>query len=441
LFDGKSVNPSIDSSSIHFLIKQISILLLLFFSCNPGQQSDVEITFWAMGTEGEYVQKLIPDFERRNPDIKVKVQRIPWTAAQEKLITAYASDNLPDVFQLGNTWVPQFAILNAIENLNEWIELSQKIKSENYFSGIWETNRINGSIYGIPWYIDTRVLFYRKDILEKAGFGPPPKSWDELYILSKKIKEVQNNPDKYAIYLPTNEWAPFVIFGLQAGSTLLKQNNSYGNFSGEAFKKAFEYLIRFHKEGLAPVGISRVTNVYQAFAEEYFAIYISGPWNVNEFKKWMKGGLRDKWMTAPLPGPNESTPGVSLAGGSSLVMSKKSRKKKEVWQFIEYLSESETQLKFYHLISDLPAVKSTWQDTSLKNNRYMKAFYEQFQYVVATPKIPEWEQIAFSKLQQYAEFAARDVMSVNETLRRLDDDVDNILEKRRWLMNKSKNNK
>ena len=64
----------------------------------------------------------------------------------------------------------------------------------------------------------------------------------------------------------------------------------------------------------------------------------------------------------------------------------------------------------------------------------MKAFYEQFLVVKATPKIPEWEQIAFSKIQQYAELASRDVMSVDEALKALDDDVNRILEKRRWLM-------
>jgi multiple sugar transport system substrate-binding protein len=391
-----------------------------------------------MGAEGEYVQKLIPDFEDQNPGIRVKVQMIPWTAAQEKLITAYASNNLPDVFQLGNTWIPQFTLLNAIENLDNWVRLSKKISSENYFTGIWNTNIIDNSLFGIPWYIDTRVLFYRVDILKKAGFNSPPQSWDELYILSKKIKELQNDPKKYAIYLPTNEWAPFVIFGLQAGSSLLKNNYTYGNFSGEKFKRAFEFLIRFHNETLAPIGISQVTNVYQAFAKEYFAMYISGPWNINEFKKWMTDTLRDKWMTAPLPGLDETNPGVSLAGGSSLVMSKKSNHKREVWQFIEYLSKPETQLKFYNLIFDLPAVKSSWQDTSLRNNPYIDAFYKQFQYVVTTPKVPEWEQIAYSKIQQYAELAARNVLSVDEALKRLDKDVDKILEKRRWLLSKSK---
>lgn len=421
-----------------FTLTSITILFIFNICCNFQKKDKLEILFWGMGAEGERIKALIPDFEKNHPEITVKVQMIPWTAAQEKLITAYASGNLPDIFQLGNTWIPQFVALGAIENLDYQIKKSNQINDINYFKGIWATNIIDSAVYGIPWYIDTRVLFYRTDVLQKVGFHSPPETWDELYEVSRKIKKMFKYQEKYAIYLPTNEWAPFVIFGFQANSTLLKDNNSYGDFSGENFKRAFEFLIRFHKEKLAPIGISKVTNIYQAFADAYFSMYISGPWNVPEFKRWMVGDLSDKWMTAPLPGPDSSTPGVSLAGGSSLVISKESDKKDESWKFCEYLSLPGVQIKFYRLVSDLPAVKSAWEDSSLKNDRYMKAFYQQFQHVVAAPKITEWEQIAFSKIQQYAEMAARGAMTPEEALKFLDKDVNEILEKRRWLLSKNK---
>ena len=65
-------------------------------------------------------------------------------------------------------------------------------------------------------------MFYRKDVFEKAGYNDPPKTWEELLDLCKKIKALHPDEEKYAIYLPTNEWAPFVMFGLQTGSSLLK---------------------------------------------------------------------------------------------------------------------------------------------------------------------------------------------------------------------------
>jgi multiple sugar transport system substrate-binding protein len=420
------------SAQIFFIV--ISISVLLFTSCSNKNDERKTIKFWAMGAEAEYLTKLVPEFEKLNPGIKIKVQQIPWTAAQEKLVTAFASDNTPDACQLGNTWIPQFAALNAIISLDEYIKESDQLSQERYFPGIWETNVIDKKVFGIPWYVDTRVMFYRKDVFEKAGYKNPPKNWNELLDLSKKIKSFYPKEEKYAIYLPTNEFAPFIMFAMQAGSSILKNNDTRGNFSGKEFKEAFKFLTDFHKQNLAPMGISQVTNVYQAFAEEYFSIYISGPWNIPEFKKWMKGNLADKWMTAPMPGYANEYPGVSLAGGSSLVIFKDSKYKKEVWKFFEYLSQPKTQLEFYKLLNNLPANKEAWQDSLLKNDPYMQAFYLQFMNVRATPKIPEWEQIAFSKVQQYAEYAARGVMSVDEALKNLDNDVDRILEKRRWLV-------
>ena len=160
-----------------------SFSLVLFYTCSQNVDKETIITFWAMGSEAEYVTKLVPEFEKRNPGIKVKVQAVPWNAAQEKLITAFASDNTPDACQLGNTWVPQFTYLNAITNLDEYITESSVVKKENYFEGIWDTNVLDSLVYGIPWYVDTRLIFYRADIFEQAGY----KIQSEL----KAQKEIQ----------------------------------------------------------------------------------------------------------------------------------------------------------------------------------------------------------------------------------------------------------
>lgn len=426
-----------------FYKKIITLSLIIFFvnyGCKSNSDNPVTIKFWAMGSEAEHISKILPEFEKRYPDIKVKVQQIPWTAAQEKLITAFASGNTPDICQLGNTWIPQFASLKAIINLNDFITESEIIKPDKFFSGVWETNIIDNKVYGIPWYVDTRLMFYRKDVFEKAGFKNPPKNWDELYSLCIKIKEQNKGQEKYPIFIPTNEWNSFIIFGLQAGAHLLKDKNTRGNFHSKEFKEAFEYLIRFHKENLTPFGMMQVTNVYQAMAEEYISIYFSGPWNIPEFKKWMTGNLSDKWATAPMPGYKNEYPGLSLAGGSSLVIFKRSENKNEAWKLIEFLCEPEIQLKVYSLTNNLPAVIDAWKDSSLSNDIYIKAFYQQLQHVTSASKIPEWEQIVFSKLQQYAEFAARGVMTTDAALKKLDEDADRILEKRRWLTFKSREN-
>lgn len=425
-------------STLPFKTVSVSALLLGALACvvpGCGREKDTrtEIVFWAMGAEGEHVQTLIPGFEARNPDLRVRLQVIPWTAAHEKLLTAYAGNSTPDVCQLGNTWIPEMHLLKAIEPLDERVRLSRGIRRDGYFPGIWATNTLDSVLYGVPWYVDTRVLFYRKDLLARVGFVQPPRTWEEWKRVSKAIVDARHGEETYGVLLPTNEWAPPIILGLQSGSSLLKEGNTLADFSGEDFVRAFAYYTSFFQERLAPVGVTRVTNVYQGLAEGFFAMYISGPWNIGEFQRRMPDSLKHAWMTAPLPGPDSVYPGGSLAGGSSLVIFQASQHKDAAWRLIEYLSEPAQQVRFYKETGDLPARREAWEDSVLAGNEYIKAFHLQLQHVIPTPQIPEWEQIAM-KMQDYADLASRGSLTVAEAMADFDRDVNVILEKRRWLL-------
>jgi len=407
---------------------------LMHLGCRPETGGKKVIVFWAMGAEGENVQKLIPEFERRNPDIHVRLQAIPWTAAHEKLLTAYAGGSTPDIAQLGNTWIPEFIILNALVNVQPWIDRSSEVKKEKYFPGIWETNVIDGTIYGIPWYVDTRLLFYRTDLLRQAGYDHAPRTWSEWFDASRKVRARAADTSHYAILLPTNnEWVPPVVMGLEKNSTLLRDGDRYGDFSGPAFTASFNDFNKFFLYGWAPRKTQQIINVYDAFAEGVFAMYITGPWNIGEFLKRLPASMQGNWMTAPMPSPDSAYPGVSLAGGSSLVLFRSSKMKDESWKLIEYLSEADRQAEFYNITGDLPAVRESWRDSSISSNKYIQAFYRQLERVTATPKIPEWEQIA-QKVREYSEIVALDRMSVHDALAALDREVNIILEKRRWML-------
>lgn len=140
-------------------------------------------------------------------------------------------------------------------------------------------------------------------------------------------------------------------------------------------------------------------------------------------------------MTAPLPEPDSLTPGVSLAGGASLVIFRRSRHQDAAWRLVEYLSEPEQQLRFYELTGDLPARRAAWRDSVLAGNRYARAFRTQLENVRPTPKVPEWEQIA-TVIAEQLEQAVRGGKPVPVVLAALDRSVNAILEKRRWLLDR-----
>jgi hypothetical protein len=90
------------------LLRVAATTVLALASCGaPSSDSAVTLSFWAFGREGAVVAELTRDFERLHPGIRVDVQQIPWRAAHEKLLTGYVGETLPDVAQLGNTWVPE----------------------------------------------------------------------------------------------------------------------------------------------------------------------------------------------------------------------------------------------------------------------------------------------------------------------------------------------
>ena len=402
---------------------------LLVAACSPAPSKTV-LEIWAMGREGEVIGALIPQFERENPGITVRVQQLPFTAAHEKLLTGFVGDAMPDMAQLGNSWVREFAALGALEPLDTRVAATPAIPRGDYFPGIWDSNVIDGTLYGVPWYVDTRLLFYRRDLLKQAGYDHPPRDWAEWRAQMVAIKKLVG-PSKYAVFLPLNEYEPLEILGLQSPDPMVT-DDARANFRSGGFRKALSFYLGLTRDGLAPVAANtEIANVWDEFDRGFFSFYITGPWQIGEFKRRLPAGRQAEWMTAPMPGPDG--PGVSNAGGSSLVLFKSSKHKDAAWKLVAFLSRPDIQLKFHALTGDLPPRKSVWATPALASDPYAKAFGEQLTRVRATPKVPEWERIG-AEMKIVGEKAARGQLTVDQAADQLDKRAAEILAKRRWML-------
>ena len=248
-------------------------------ACSPRREGDKPLTFWAMGREGEVAQSLMPMFEA-STGIKVDVQQLPWSAAHAKLLTAFAGGGLPDLGQIGNTWLPEFVALKAVERLDRRVAASSVVRAADNFPGIWRTNIAEGGLYGVPWYVDTRLLFYRRDLLARAGYAAAPTTWNGWLAAMQTIK-AQQGPGRYAALLPLDEYEPLLTLALQQDAPLLRDGGGRGNFRSPSFKAALTFYAQIFRLGLAPIAVaSEVGNLYDEFARGYFSFYISGPWNL-----------------------------------------------------------------------------------------------------------------------------------------------------------------
>jgi len=138
-------------------------------------------------------------------------------------------------------------------------------------------------------------------------------------------------------------------------------------------------------------------------------------------------------MTAPLPGADG--PGASIAGGSSLVIFRKSRNAAAAWLLIEYLSRPDIQRRFHALTGDLPPRRQAWSEGALADDVYVRAFRDQLERVKSTPRVPEWERIA-NEIRLVAEQVVHGDLSVAQGEAELDARSDRILEKRRWMLDR-----
>lgn len=410
-----------------------------------GRSSKQPLQFWAMGREAEVVRELLPGFAQRHPGISVQVQQIPWSSAHEKLLTAYVGNSLPDVFQLGNTWIAEMAQLDVLAPLQARVQASAVVDTGDYFPGILATNRAARiaergatsapALLGLPWYVDTRLLFYRRDLLAQAGFAQVAQDWGAWSQMLEALKASFAGRGR-PVFLAVNEFEPLLALALQQDDGLLRAQDTRGNFASPGFGRALEFYSGFFRRGWADLqGKEQISNLWTEFGQGRFAFFVSGPWSMGELQRRLPLQQQASWGCAALPGPQG--PGASIAGGASLVVHRHSPRQDAAWRLVEYMSEPAVQARFHALTGNLPARRSAWSLAGLHADERALAFADQLQRVKPAPAVLEWERIAVA-MQRAAEQLVRGQGATAPLLAGLDAEVDAILAKRRWLLQASR---
>ncbi|WP_309662586.1 extracellular solute-binding protein [Sphingomonas sp.] len=386
------------------------------------------LEFWAMGAEAENLPTLLATL-RGLP--KIQVQPLPWTAAHEKLLTSFAGDSLPDLGQVGNSWIAELAAIDAILP----VPPALIALTHGQFPAVVDTNRIGGRLMALPWYVDTRLQFYRRDLFARAGFAAPPPKWGDWKQALHKVKAVAG-PGNYAVLMPLNESEHLTGIALSAGASLLNAEGTRGAFAAPEFREALAFYKSLYDERLAPVASStQISNVWNEFSRGYFSVYPSGPWTIGDMKKRLPPNMQHSWATAPFPGPHGT--GSSTPGGSSLVVYKSARDPTAAWNLIAQLLAPATQQTLQGLTGDLPPTRSVWTATGLIADPITDAFATQLDFARALPKVPEWERIV-TEMQNVAELVVRGRTTIGDGAREMDKRADRLLEKRRWMIDQGR---
>jgi len=251
-------------------------------------------------------EKTIPLFEKENPNIKVAVDYTGWEQLDIKVMTAFAAGVAPDVFQADAVeFGPKYYQKGAVLPLNPYIAKVPKEVMDEFPSISIEGAAINGNVIALPYRLDNRALFYRKDFFREVGLDPerPPRNWKEFREAAIKLtkRDSAGNVVRAGWLMQTDVYGSyqvFVQFLWQNKGSLLNETQDRAIFNSPAGLEAFQFMVSLVREDkVCPVeGIEDVGDLIPLTAG-LAAMGFEGDWVIGNVKKYAPGLYKDIGIT------------------------------------------------------------------------------------------------------------------------------------------------
>lgn len=308
------------------------------------------------------VRAMTDAFTKANPDIKVNLEFVPYEGLHDKTVLAQGSGSGYDVVLFDVIWPAEYAANNVLVDVTGRVTDDMK---KGVLPGAWTTVNYDGKSYGMPWILDTKYLFYNKEILEKAGIKTPPKTWAELSDQAKIIK------DKGLLATPIAwSWA-------QAEAVICDYTTLVSAYGGEFLKDgkpafgegggldALKYMVDSYKSGLTNPNSKEfleedVRNVFQN-GEAAFALNWTYMYNMANSGKDSK--VAGKVGIVPAPGVEGKSEVSAVNGSMGLGITSTSQHQEEAWKYIVHMTSQETQNAYAKL--SLPIWASSYEDPAV----------------------------------------------------------------------------
>ena len=363
-------------------IAAVAGLTLGMSACSaPTEEASGPLTVWVMGDSGANFETLVAD-----SGIEVDVVAIPWDAIDEKLTTAVASGNGPDILQIGLSKLATFAEAGALLPLDSLIADHPDLAPDNFPAGVSGTSTaVNGEIVSVPWTSDTRVLFTRTDILAENGIDAPPATWDELRADAKIL--AARGDGQYGYYIP--QWdAPLPIeMTWSMGGEVIDADGNV-NFDTPEFQKAVDLYTGLYADGSVPTNSD--FDQTQGFISGIAPMLVSGPYLANGVSS-AAPELDGKWQASPLPAGDGGS--ISLFAGSNLGIWHNSDQVDQSLALLDYISQPEQQLAWYKLTGELPTVNAALSDATLNADPNVQVYTAQLATAKVLPIVANWDGV------------------------------------------------
>ena len=386
------------------LIGAVAVTLALGLSaCGSGDTGDSStsgkgktLTVWIMeGTNPD----ARPFFEEVSAAFKKKtgatadIEYQQWATVQKKFTTAIegGASQVPDVAEVGTTWIPQFAETGGL------VDVTDKVKASglgtDLVAGLADAGTLDGKQYGMPWYAGVRALLYRKDVFDKYGLKAPT-TWKELRDTALVLK--QKEPDMIPFPVAGSAEMNTVPFIWGAGGGLAEERGGTwkSTINSPRSVKGIQYYTDLaKKDGLSPAKVTTWTekDIATDFQKGKIAMTLSGSWTPKAFVA-AAPGLKGKLAAAPIPGENGGM-SKSFLGGSYL-STFKGNNQALAWEFVKMVTTGKFATEWSAQSNYFPGQNSLLKQVQAKNDPLVAPFAEQMTDAGATvPKTPAYGEI------------------------------------------------
>jgi multiple sugar transport system substrate-binding protein len=405
---------------MHFKTKALMGILvtaLLVVTClRPVKAADQVtihvLTMTQAAMTNDEMDSVAKEFMAANPNIKVEMEYVSYDALHDKFVTSMATNPAPyDVVMVDVIWYSEFVKAGYLADVTDKITPDMRDK---VFKTAWNVPTVDGKVYGMPWLLDTKYLYYNDKLLKQAGFDNPPKTWEELYDQAKVIK--QKGIAEYPIVW---SWAQqeaaicdfTALVAGNGGKTVDdKGNPAFNNPQGVG---ALNWMVKTLDDGISnPASISSVEddvrNVFSS-GKAVFAVnwlYMYDLANVDPKESQITGQVKMTLLPVFADQAKAGLKSASVDGSSGFSVTSTSANKDAAWEYVKFLTSEPTQMKYS--THQLPIWSTSYEGDNLTKLLAISAstpvtvpiFKDQFQFATVRPRVPYY--IEGSKALQLA---------------------------------------
>lgn len=355
-----------------------------YFTFSPGEQHEKDL------------KAMIAEFEKQNPNIKIKYEMASFDDYFTKLQTRLAGGSAPDTFELNYENFVNYASKGALLDLDSLIDSDSEFDSSQINQQAFKAFQYDGKQYGMVESFSNVVLYYNKELFDAAGVEYPTADWtweDELEA-AQKLTNKENGI--YGTYAPIQFWEFYKTIA-QNGGSIFNADKTKATVNSAENIEALQWMIdKVNKYGVTP---SEAEMSGQSDGD----LFIAGKIAMLRTGIWMMGSFQDasfEWDIALEPGNTQKAHHFFSNG---LAASKDTEHPEAAWKWLKFMSASEEAAKI--------RVDSSWELPAVSNTDLVNAYLEQtppqskevvfeaLDSLVVPPVIAEWNKLTdtFSK--------------------------------------------